>query len=200
MVDPRPLDAGSERRRRDEPAVATPNVPAIAVLPFTNLSGDPKQDYFSDGLTEDILTELSRARDLRVIARNTTFQYKGKAVDVGQARARAQCPLRARRQYPAPNDRLRVTAQLIDAKTGTHIWADRYDREMADRLPRPGRDREPDRRQDRRLLRRHRAQRGQVCRAQEPRTKSRLTTSSCGHATRCSGIGPARHSARRGPC
>ena len=62
----------------------TPKGPAIAVLPFNNLSGDPKEDYFSDGLTEDILTELSRARDLRVIARNTSFQLKGKAVDIGE--------------------------------------------------------------------------------------------------------------------
>src|SRR5262245_23777764 len=70
-----------------EPAEAgqsLPDVPTVAVLPFVNLSGDPKQDYFSDGITEDILTELSRARDLRVLARNTTFQYKGKAVDVGK--------------------------------------------------------------------------------------------------------------------
>ena len=66
----------------EDPMLGAPKGPAIAVLPFTNLSGDPKQDYFSDGLTEDILTELSRARDLRVLARNTTFQYKGQAVDV----------------------------------------------------------------------------------------------------------------------
>ena len=117
---------------RDEPAVATPNVPAIAVLPFTNLSGDPKQDYFSDGLTEDILTELSRARDLRVIARNTTFQYKGKAVDIGELGRELDARYVLEGSVQRANDRLRVNAQLIDAKTGTHIWADRYDREHAD--------------------------------------------------------------------
>ena len=66
----------------ENPVIGAPKGPAIAVLPFNNLSGDPKQDYFSDGLTEDILTELSRARDLRVLARNTSFRYKGQAVDI----------------------------------------------------------------------------------------------------------------------
>ena len=117
---------------RDEPAVATPNVPAIAVLPFTNLSGDPKQDYFSDGLTEDILTELSRARDLRVIARNTTFQYKGKAVDVSKLGRELKVRYLLEGSVQRASDRLRVTAQLIDTETGAHVWADRYDRELAD--------------------------------------------------------------------
>ena len=112
--------------------VAEPSVPAVAVLPFTNLSGDPKQDYFSDGLTEDILTELSRARDLRVLARNTTFQYKGKAVDIGELGRELNARYVLEGSIQRSSDRLRVTAQLIDAKTGTHIWADRYDREMAD--------------------------------------------------------------------
>ena len=102
------------------------------MLPFINLSGDPKQDYFSDGLTEDILTELSRARDLRVLARNTTFQYKGKAGRRRQARTRARVRYVLEGSIRRSDDRLRVTAQLIDAETGTHIWADRYDREMAD--------------------------------------------------------------------
>ena len=117
---------------REEPLVAEPSVPAVAVLPFTNLSGDPKQDYFSDGLTEDILTELSRARDLRVLARNTTFQYKGKAVDIGEVGRELNARYVLEGSIQRSSDRLRVTAQLIDAKTGTHIWADRYDREMAD--------------------------------------------------------------------
>ena len=115
-----------------KPANAVPNVPAIAVLPFTNLSGDTKQDYFSDGLTEDILTELSRARDLRVLARNTTFQYKGKAVDVGELGRELDARYVLEGSVQRANDRLRVNAQLIDTETGTHIWADRYDREMAD--------------------------------------------------------------------
>ena len=109
-----------------------PNVPAIAVLPFTNLSGDPKQDYFSDGLTEDILTELSRARDLRVLARNTSFQYKGKPVDVSKLGRELGVRYVLEGSIQRSDDRLRVTAQLIEADTGTHIWADRYDRELAD--------------------------------------------------------------------
>ena len=115
-----------------KPTNAVPNVPAIAVLPFTNLSGDAKQDYFSDGLTEDILTELSRARDLRVLARNTTFQYKGKAVDIGELGRELDARYVLEGSVQRANDRLRVNAQLIDTETGTHIWADRYDREMAD--------------------------------------------------------------------
>ena len=111
---------------------AMPSVPAIAVLPFLNLSGDPKQDYFSDGLTEDILTELSRARDLRVLARNTSFQYKGKAVDVGKLGRELGVRYVLEGSIQRSDDRLRVNAQLIDTDTGSHIWADRYDREMAD--------------------------------------------------------------------
>jgi TolB-like protein len=109
-----------------------PKGPAIAVLPFANLSGDPKQDYFSDGLTEDILTELSRARDLRVLARNTSFQYKGQAVDVGKLGRELKVRYVLEGSIQRSNDRVRVTAQLIDAETGTHVWADRYDRDMAD--------------------------------------------------------------------
>jgi TolB-like protein/tetratricopeptide (TPR) repeat protein len=112
--------------------VAMADVPAIAVLPFTNLSGDPKQDYFSDGLTEDILTELSRARDLRVLARNTTFQYKGRPVDVMKLGRELNVPYVLEGSIQRRDDRLRVTAQLIETKTGTHVWADRYDRDMAD--------------------------------------------------------------------
>jgi len=114
------------------PGVALADVPAVAVLPFTNLSGDPKQDYFSDGLTEDILTELSRARDLRVLARNTTFQYKGEPVDVMKLGRDLGARYVLEGSIQRSDDRLRVTAQLIDAKTGTHVWADRYDRAMAD--------------------------------------------------------------------
>ena len=112
--------------------LGVPKGPAIAVLPFVNLSGDPKQDYFSDGLTEDILTELSRARDLRVLARNTTFQYKGKAVDAGKLGRELKVRYVLEGSVQRKDDRLRVTAQLIDTDTGSHIWADRYDREMAD--------------------------------------------------------------------
>jgi TolB-like protein len=117
----------------------TPSAPlsekgSIAVLPFANLSGDPKQDYFSDGLTEDILTELSRARDLRVIARNTTFQYKEKAVDVSKLGRELNVRYVLEGSVRRNDDRLRVSAQLIDTETGAHVWAERYDRDMADVL------------------------------------------------------------------
>ena len=119
-------------RTAENPVVEVPKGPAIAVLPFVNLSGDPKQEYFSDGLTEDILTELSRARDLRVLARNTTFQYKGKAVDVMKLGRELKARYVLEGSIQRTGDRLRVSAQLIDTETGSHVWADRYDREMAD--------------------------------------------------------------------
>src|SRR5262249_16944690 len=100
-----------------------PEGPAIAVLPFTNLSDDPKQEYFSDGLTEDILTELSRARDLRVLARNTTFQYKGKAVDVTKLGHDLGVRYGLEGSIGRSDDRVRVMAQLIDTQTGAHVWA-----------------------------------------------------------------------------
>lgn len=109
-----------------------PSGPAIAVLPFSNLSGDPKQDYFSDGLTEDILTELARSSDLRVIARNTSFQYKGQAVDIVKLGRDLNVRYVLEGSVQRSADRLRVTAQLIDAETGTHVWAERFDRDMAD--------------------------------------------------------------------
>ena len=96
------------------------------------MSGDPKQEYFSDGLTEDILTELSRAHDLHVLARNTTFQYKGKAVDVSKLGRELGVRYVLEGSVRRSGDDLRVTAQLIDAETGAHIWADKFDRKMAD--------------------------------------------------------------------
>ena len=119
-------------RTAENPVVEVPKGPAIAVLPFVNLSGDPKQEYFSDGLTEDILTELSRARDLRVLARNTTFQYKGKAVDASKLGRELKVRYLLEVSIQRSGDRLRVTAQLIDTETGAHVWADQFDREMAD--------------------------------------------------------------------
>jgi adenylate cyclase len=110
--------------------LGVPKSPAIAVLPFVNLSGDPQQEYFSDGLTEDIMTELARSRDLRVLARNTTFQYKGKAGDV--SKLGRELGVRFEGSVRRADDDLRVTAQLIDAESGAHIWADKFDRKMAD--------------------------------------------------------------------
>jgi len=115
-----------------ESGLAVPNDPAIAVFPFVNLSGDPNQQYFSDGLTEDIMTELSRARDLRVLARNATFQYKGRAVEVFKLGRELNVRYLLEGSVRRTGDNLRVTAQLIDTRSGIHIWADRYDRTMAD--------------------------------------------------------------------
>ena len=116
----------------EAPATGMPKGPGIAVLPFVNLSGDASQDYFSDGLTEDIMTELSRGRDLRVLARNTTFQYKGKAVDVAKLGRELGVRYVLEGSVRRAGDDLRVTVQLIDAETGAHIWADKFDRKMAD--------------------------------------------------------------------
>jgi len=106
--------------------------PSIAVLPFANLSGDPQQDYFSDGIADDIITELSRFSELLVIARNSSFQYKGKAVDIRQIARELGALYILEGSVKRIGDRVRITAQLIDAAAGTHRWAERYDRELHD--------------------------------------------------------------------
>jgi len=106
--------------------------PSVAVLPFANLSDDPRQDYFSDGITEDITTELSRYSELLVIARNSAFQYKRKAVDVRQVGRELGARYILEGSVRRSGDRIRVVAQLIDALTGTHRWGERYDRELRD--------------------------------------------------------------------
>src|SRR5579864_3103061 len=106
--------------------------PSVAVLPFANLSGDAQQDYFSDGITEDIITELSRFSELLVIARNSSFQYKGKAVDIRQIGRELGVRYVLEGSVRRSSDRVRITAQLIDARTGAHRWAERYDRELHD--------------------------------------------------------------------
>ena len=117
----------------EHPVLGMPEGPAVAVLPFVNLSGDPNQEYFSDGLTDDLMTELSRASsDLRVLARNTTFQYKGKSVDVPKLGRELGARYVLEGSVRRAGDDLRVTAQLSDTETGSHIWADRFDRKMAD--------------------------------------------------------------------
>ena len=102
------------------------------MLPFTNLSGDPSQDYFSDGITEDIITELSRFSELFVIARNSSFQYKGKSPDIRQVGRELGVRYVLEGSIRRAGDRVRITGQLIDALTGAHRWAERYDRELED--------------------------------------------------------------------
>jgi TolB-like protein/Tfp pilus assembly protein PilF len=106
--------------------------PSIAVLPFTNMSGDPGQEYFSDGITEEIITELSRFRSLFVIARNSSFTYKGRAVNVQEVGRDLGVRYLVEGSVQRFNDRVRVTAQLIETTSGRHIWVDRYDRELKD--------------------------------------------------------------------
>jgi len=106
--------------------------PSIAVLPLVNMSGDPQQEFFADGLTEDIITELSRFHDLLVISRNSTFVYKGKAVKVQDVAREFGVDYVLEGSVQKAGDRIRVTVQLIDAETDRHIWAERYDRELKD--------------------------------------------------------------------
>jgi adenylate cyclase len=114
------------------PPFALPDRPSIAVLPFANLGGDPRQEYFSDGISGDIITELSRFPELMVIARNSTFQYKGKAVDARQIGRDLGVRYILEGSIRRSGDRIRINAQLIDALTGANRWADRYDRELSD--------------------------------------------------------------------
>jgi TolB-like protein/Tfp pilus assembly protein PilF len=110
----------------------TADKPSIAVLPFINMSGDPEQEYFSDGITEDIITALSRLHWFFVIARNSTFTYKGKAVDVKQIGRELGVRYILEGSIRKIGNRVRITAQLINATTGAHLWAERYDRELTD--------------------------------------------------------------------
>ncbi len=118
------------------PALALPDRPSLVVLPFQNMSGDPSQEYLADGLVEDVTTALSRIRWLFVIARNSAFTYKGRAVDVRQVGrelgVRYVVEGSVRVQRAAAGQRVRVTAQLIDAASGEHLWADRIDRDLED--------------------------------------------------------------------
>src|SRR5712671_4008677 len=109
-----------------------PDRPSIAVLPFTNISGDPEQDYFADGMAEEILTALSRCKSLFVIARNSSFTYKGKPVDVRQVGRELGVRYVLEGSVRRGANRLRFTAQLIDAASGAHIWADRFEGEVSD--------------------------------------------------------------------
>ena len=106
--------------------------PSVAVLPFINMSGDPEQEYFSDGITEDIITDLSKVSGLFVVARNTVFTYKGKTVEVQQAAKHLGVNFILEGSVRKAGSRVRVTGQLINGKDGGHVWADRYDRDLTD--------------------------------------------------------------------
>ena len=113
-------------------AAAMPEKPSIAVLPFANMSGDAEQDHFCDGLVEDIITTLSKLARLRVIARNSSFVYKGRSVDVREAAKQLGVRYVLEGSVRKSGNRIRITAQLIDAKDGAHLWAERYDRAIDD--------------------------------------------------------------------
>jgi adenylate cyclase len=113
-------------------ALPLPDKPSIAVPPFTNMSADPEQEFFADGIAEDIITALSRYPSLFVIARNSSFTYKGRAVDVKQVGRELGVRYVLEGSLRKAGNRIRVTAQLVEAETGKHVWAERYDRDLAD--------------------------------------------------------------------
>jgi adenylate cyclase len=124
--------AAPTRVSETESGPPLPDKPSIAVLPFQNMSGDPEQEYFADGMVEDITTALSRARWLFVIARNSSFTYKGRAVDAKQVGRELGVRYVLEGSVRKAGARLRITGQLIDALTGTHLWADRFDGSLED--------------------------------------------------------------------
>ncbi|TMJ60257.1 MAG: adenylate/guanylate cyclase domain-containing protein [Alphaproteobacteria bacterium] len=121
--------------KADVSMLALPDKPSIAVLPFTNMSGDPEQEFVSDGVAEDVITALSRYPSLFVIARNSSFTYKGRSVDVKQVGRELGVRYVLEGSVRKAGNRIRVTAQLIEAGTSNHVWAERYDRDLADIFP-----------------------------------------------------------------
>jgi TolB-like protein/Flp pilus assembly protein TadD len=115
-----------------ESAPAVPDRPSIAVLPFANMSGDPEQEYFADGMVDEITTALSRFKSLFVIARNSSFTFKGKAVDIKEVGRRLGVRYVLEGAVRKASGKVRITGQLIEAATGAHIWADRFERDMTD--------------------------------------------------------------------
>jgi adenylate cyclase len=121
-----------EPRPTDGPTLALPDKPSIAVLPFANMSGDPEQEYFADGMVEEIITDLSRIRWLFVVARNSSFTYKGQTVDVKRVGRELGVRYVLEGSVRKGGNRVRITGQLIDTSTGAHIWADRFDGSLED--------------------------------------------------------------------
>jgi TolB-like protein len=115
-----------------KPTLALPDKPSIAVVPFQNLSGDPEQEYFTDGMVEDIITALSRFKSLFVIARNSSFTYKGKAVDIKQVGRELGVRYVLEGSIRKAGGKVRISGQLIEAATGAHLWADRFDGSLDD--------------------------------------------------------------------
>ena len=131
-VPPSPRERGEGGGEGQQPALALPDKPSIAVLPFQNMSGDPEQEYFVDGMVEEIITALSRIRWLFVIARNSTFTYKGQAVDVKRVGGELGVRYVLEGSVRKAGQRVRITGQLIDAATGAHLWAEHFDGSLED--------------------------------------------------------------------
>ena len=133
LLDERPGPLGEPTTETStKPPLALPDKPSIAVLPFQNMSGDPEQEYFADGLVEEIITALSRIRWLFVIARNSSFAYKGRSPDLRQVGRELGVRYVLEGSVRKAGQRVRITGQLIDAPTGTHLWADRFDGSLED--------------------------------------------------------------------
>jgi len=132
LLDHSDLQPSSDRisAQVDDPILSLPTAPSVAVLPFDNMSADPEHEHFADGLSEDIITGLSRFSDLFVIARNSTFQYKNKAIDVRQVGKELNVRYVVEGSVRIVGDRVRVTAQLLDTTSGGHLWADTFDRKL----------------------------------------------------------------------
>ena len=126
------ITAGTNSKSPVEPRAPADSRPSIGVLPFTNMSGDQEQEYFADGITEDIITELARNRGLFVIARNSSFTFKGTAVDIAEVGRKLGVRYVVEGSVRKVGKRVRITAQLIEAATGSHVWAERYDRDLED--------------------------------------------------------------------
>src|SRR5262245_48807046 len=130
---PSSLPAGAPTQKTA--ALVLPDRPSIAVLPFVNMSADPEQEYFSDGMTEDLITELSGLSGLFVIARTSVFTYKGKPAKPDQVSRELGVRYMLEGSVRKANNRIRITAQLVDATTGYHLWAQYYDRDLHDTFP-----------------------------------------------------------------
>jgi adenylate cyclase len=128
----RPGRSAGDTMGAAQPALALPDKPSVAVLPFTNMSGESEQEFVSDGIAEDVITALSRYPSLFVIARNSSFTYKGRPVEVKQVGRELGVRYVLEGSVRKAGNRIRVTAQLVEAGTGNHVWADRYDRDLAD--------------------------------------------------------------------
>jgi adenylate cyclase len=128
----RPSASKMEVASKEKMAYSLPDVPSIAVLPFVNMSGDPKQEFFSDGITEDIITALSKIPRLFVIARNSTFTYKGRPVKIKQVSEELGVRYVLEGSVQRSGDRVRITVQLIDALSGNHLWSEQYNRDLKD--------------------------------------------------------------------